>query len=218
MTEKDSTIIQVIQEMIHEGNNEQRILQNLRELGVPQSKAEKLLLLAQADVLPVLQSEINRVVDKKVDEKKIDIIRNLQSELRLAEEKTSQEVRAKNSEEMKEYEKYLETKFAIVQSQVNESAKKALNASDMVREKLLNDENRIRQLEVEGTGNKEMQILKHKTANIIIAGLGILFAIATAYLFYQYSAGGTAVSTESLIIGVVMGLIAVTLLFVSTLF
>jgi hypothetical protein len=193
-------------------------MQNLRELGVPQQKAEKLLLLAQADVLPVLQSEINRVVDKKVEEKKLDIIRNLQSELRLAEEKASQEVRDKSSQELKEYEKYLETKFAIVQSQLNESAKKSLDTSDMVRSKLLNDETRLRQLEVEGLGNREMQRVMHKTANIIIAALGILFAIATAYLFYQYSSAGTAVTTESMIIGVVLGLISVTLLFVSTLF
>ncbi len=218
MAEKDENIIQVIQDMIREGDSEKQIIQNLRELGVPQEKAEKLLLVAQADVLPVLQLEISRIVDKKVLEKKRDIIHSLQSELQLAEEKTTQQVKDKTGQEIKEYEKYLETKFAIVQSQVNESAKKAIETSDMVRDKLLNDENRIRQLEAEGLGSKEMQRVVHKTANSIIAALGILFAIATAYIFYQYTSAGTAVSTESLIIGVVLGLISVTLLFVSTLF
>src|SRR3989344_4664065 len=162
MPENQQSIVQAIQEMIRDGQSENAILQNLKELGVPKEKAQKLLLLSQSDVLPVLQTEISRLVDKKMDDKKIDIIRNLQNDLKLVEEKTTSELKEKNEQDLKTFEKYLETRFAIVQSQVNESAKKALDTSERVREKAVANENRIRQLEIEGTGNKETQILEHK--------------------------------------------------------
>ena len=66
MPENQQSIVQAIQEMIRDGQSENAILQNLKELGVPKEKAQKLLLLSQSDVLPVLQTEISRLVDKKM--------------------------------------------------------------------------------------------------------------------------------------------------------
>ncbi|MBU0636508.1 hypothetical protein KKE06_05780 [Candidatus Micrarchaeota archaeon] len=217
MTSKDENIIQVIQDMIRDGQSEEAIIKNLHELGVPPEKARKLLLVGQADIYSILQNEIARMVDKKMQEKNPELIHHLQSELQLAEESAARDVKEKTLKEIKDYEKYLENKLLIIESKVNENVKKALTTSDTVREKLLSDEARLRRIENgdRGGGSSEMQLITHRTGNMIMAGVGILFALATAFIFYSYLS--TAISTEAMIIGVVLGLVSVTFLFVSTL-
>lgn len=217
MPDSNESIVQIVQSLIREGHSEQQIISDLRDLGVAPDKAKKIIVLAQADVLPLLQAEINRIVDKKVEDKKPEIVHHVQSEIQLTEEKAAQEIKDKNLQELKDFEKYMETKFAIVQSQVNESVRKSLESTDRLRDKVLMEENRLVNLEVGVKENREMPVISHKTANIILAGLGILFAIATAFIFYQSTVSGSVLSTETLIIGVILGLISVTILFVSTL-
>lgn len=215
---EQTSILQAIQEMIAAGQNEQQILNNLRELGVKPESAQKLLILAQADVYTVLQSEINKSMEQKFQEKKPEIIHHLQDELQLAEETTGRNVQEKTLAELKEYQKYSENRWALFQSQTNENLRKALETADNVRDKVLLDEQRIHKLELDGPGGGgETQIVTHSKANLVLIGVGIVFALATVFIFYSSSAGLSAITTESLIIGVVLAMVTVAILFAATL-
>lgn len=214
MPGKDQSIISIIQDMIREGQSEETIYANLKELGVEKEKARKLLLIGQADIYPLIQSEVNRLVDKKFEEKKPEYIHQLQRELELAEETTSKRVQEKSQGELKEYEKYLENKLLVLESQINESAKKAISASDQVKSKQKQDEERLQKLEIENPGIGETKAISYRTPNWLLTGLGIVFILATAGIFSSYFF--STISAEAMIIGTVLGLIGVTLIFVST--
>ena len=214
---EQASILAAIQEMVSAGQNEQQILANLRELGVAPDQAQKLLVLAQADIYTVLQTEINKSVEQKFEEKKPEMIHHLQDELQLAEESAGKNVQEKTMAEMKEYQKYSENRWALFQSQTNENLRKALETADNVREKVLIDEQRIHKLELDGPGSGEAQSIQHSNANTILIGIGVLFAIATIGVFYFFSGGFSIITTESLIIGVVLAMITVAILFAATL-
>src|SRR6185295_11437565 len=69
-TVSEPSIIEIIQNMVREGETEEKILQTLNQLGVDPKKAQRLLLLAQADTFALLRSEISKIVKQNVDVEK----------------------------------------------------------------------------------------------------------------------------------------------------
>ena len=72
MTENTS-IIQIIQTMVQNNEPEETIIKTLESLSVSREQAKRLLLIAQADTFTLLQSEINKIVDREVAEKQSEI-------------------------------------------------------------------------------------------------------------------------------------------------
>ena len=66
----EPSIIEIIQNMVREGESEEKIVQTLQQLGVEPKKAQRLLLLAQADTFALLRSEISKIVKQDVDAEK----------------------------------------------------------------------------------------------------------------------------------------------------
>ena len=52
---QDVSIIKIIQDMVREGESEEKVIQTLKELGVDPDKAKRLLLLGQADTFGLLR-------------------------------------------------------------------------------------------------------------------------------------------------------------------
>jgi hypothetical protein len=72
MTENTS-IIQIIQTMVQNNEPEETIIKTLESLNVSREQAKRLLLIAQADTFTLLQSEINKIVDREVTKKQNEI-------------------------------------------------------------------------------------------------------------------------------------------------
>ncbi len=60
MAKTDTSIIEIIEKMVREGESEEKIVQTLKDLGIPQDKAKRLLLLGQADTFALLRGEIKK--------------------------------------------------------------------------------------------------------------------------------------------------------------
>ena len=61
----EASIISIIREMVQAGEPEENIIKSLKELGITEKDAKKLLLLGEADTFSLLQSEINKMVKEK---------------------------------------------------------------------------------------------------------------------------------------------------------
>ena len=67
--DENNSIIKIIQTMVQNNEPEEKIIKTLQSLNVSKEQAKRLLLIAQADTFTLLQSEINKIVDKEVSEK-----------------------------------------------------------------------------------------------------------------------------------------------------
>jgi hypothetical protein len=70
---ENTSIIQIIQTMVQNNEPEETIIKTLESLNVSREQAKRLLLIAQADTFTLLQSEINKIVDREVAEKQSEI-------------------------------------------------------------------------------------------------------------------------------------------------
>ncbi len=65
----EKSIIQIIQKMVQENEKEEKIIETIKSMGVEEEQAKRLLLIAQADTFTLLSSEIDKIVQQKVDAK-----------------------------------------------------------------------------------------------------------------------------------------------------
>jgi hypothetical protein len=70
---KEKSIIEILQKMVRENAPEEEIVNSLLSLGVSEEQAKRLLLIAQADTFTLLQSELDKIVKKQVDEKQKEL-------------------------------------------------------------------------------------------------------------------------------------------------
>jgi hypothetical protein len=70
---ENTSIIQIIQTMVQNNEPEETIIKTLESLNVSREQAKRLLLIAQADTFTLLQSEINKIVDREVAKKQSEI-------------------------------------------------------------------------------------------------------------------------------------------------
>jgi uncharacterized membrane-anchored protein YjiN (DUF445 family) len=66
--DREASIIEIIEKMVQAGEPEEKILQSLKDIGVKESQAKRLLLLGEANTFAVLKNEIRKLV--KEDMKK----------------------------------------------------------------------------------------------------------------------------------------------------
>ncbi|MBN1940619.1 MAG: hypothetical protein JW772_00390 [Candidatus Diapherotrites archaeon] len=64
------SIMKIIAEMVRQGEPEDNIIKTLRELGVGEDEARRLLLVAQAQTFEMLKTEISRIIESHVSEDK----------------------------------------------------------------------------------------------------------------------------------------------------
>ncbi len=64
---KESNIIKTIQDMLRAGESEESIIKALKEMGISEDQAKRLLGIAQADTLALLQAEIGKIVREQLE-------------------------------------------------------------------------------------------------------------------------------------------------------
>jgi hypothetical protein len=212
----EASIIEIIQDMVKEGEPETQIIQTLKDLGVQEDKAKRLLLIGQADTFALLRAEISKIVLADVEKEKPKLLQLIEDEAEKAKDVVAKKVEEKATADLKEYEKYMENQSTMFQSQINDSVRKVTDLSDRVREKLNELGERLRQVEVDMDEMKLKGVgTRHRIISILLVVLGIFFCMSTLYLFFTSFNG--IISVDSVIITIAMAFVGVSMLFVATL-
>ncbi|MBN2067305.1 MAG: hypothetical protein JW744_02460 [Candidatus Diapherotrites archaeon] len=181
-----SGIIEVIQEMVRNGESEEKIIKNLQELGVDREQAKKLLLLGEADTFALLQSEINKIVKRYVEEEKPRMAVFIREEVRGISDKMTENVEKRALNAFKEDQRFIENQAAVFQARVNQSVKNILELNEEtkksiaeIRKRLSITERAVWEMKDRVLGSKGID-----TASKILVALEIGLVGATAYLAF----------------------------------
>ena len=207
---RESSIIEIIQKMVKEGENEDKIIRTLKDLGVEPDKAKRLLLLGQADTFALLQSEIGKIVRTEMEKERPEMKKYIEESSGEVSEGIRQKITKAVIADLKQYEKDVTGQSKTFQEQIGETLRSVSSLSDRVRVKLneLGEAVRTVQLDME-----EMKIRGVGTRNKLITTFMIVLGLAAgvADIWLLYSTFG-APST----IMVILAMISITFLFVAT--
>lgn len=212
----EPSIIEIIQNMVREGETEDKILETLNQLGVDPKKAQRLLLLAQADTFALLQNEISKIVKQNLDAEKQSLTPFIQKEAQSA----VTAARANLAEDMKKDLSGFETQFSSsrkgFETQTIDTVQKFTDLAERVRQRVNEMSKDVQQIKVDqdemklrGVGNQ------NRTISLLLLAFGVLFVLADLILFVVNF--GLALTIDSIIIFIVIALIGVTMMFVATL-
>ncbi len=211
----DTSIIEIIDKMVREGESEEKIVKTLQDLGVSPDKAKKLLLLGQADTFSLLKGEIKKIVKTELDEEKPEMKKFIQTEALSSSDDLRGELTKAVISDLKQYERDITGQSKTFQEQIQSNMGKVNELNERVKVKLNELGEAVRDVQVD---MDEMKVKGISGRNRIISNilwvLGLLFGLGAAYqitiLLNQPS------SIDSLILLTITALIAVTMLFVAT--
>ena len=212
----EASIIEVIRQMVAAGESEEKIVHTLRDLGVEPAKAQRLLLLGQADTFTLLRGEINKIVTEYVEKEKPRLVQFIEEEGGKAGDKVRKEVSKAAMDDLRKYEKDITGQSKTFQEQINETVSSMAELNTRVREKLneLGEQLKQAQLDLE-----EMKLRgvggRNRAISLLLIVVGLAFFAYDFYLFTTQFSG--VLTIDSMIVAVVVGLIGVTSLFVATL-
>lgn len=213
----ETSIIEIIQNMVRQGESEAAILKTLKELGVDPEQAKKLLLLGEADTFALLRGDIVKIVRENVQKEKTDLKNFINQEVKNQTSGSEQKVLKTVITDLQQYEKDIENQSKNFQEDMNENINRVSFLSERVKEKLNDLGSAVRQVQVDMDELKVRGIAsRNKYISWMLIMLGIAFALIDLYLLMT-TFNATVTSVDSLIILIIIGMISVTMLFVSTL-
>lgn len=212
----EPSIIEIIQTMVREGESEQKILQTLQQLGVEPQKAQRLLLLAQADTFALLRSEISKIVKQDVDAEKQNLNVFVQQQAQAAVQASTKGMAETIKKDLEAYENQLSMQRRNFETQTSDTVTKFTDLAERIRVRVNELGKDVQQVKVDqdeiklrGVGNQNRMI------SMALLAFGVLFVLADLFLFIVNF--GSVLTIDSVIIFIVMALIGVVLMFVATL-
>lgn len=212
----EPSIIEIIQTMVREGESEDKILQTLQQLGVEPQKAQRLLLLAQADTFALLRSEISKIVKQDVDAEKQNLNAFVQQQVQTAAQGATKGIADTVKKDLESYENQLSMQRRNFESQTSDTVTKFTDLAERIRVRVNELGKDVQQVKVDqdeiklrGVGNQNRMI------SMALLAFGVLFVLADLFLFIVNF--GSVLTIDSVIIFIVMALIGVVLMFVATL-
>ena len=212
---EDTIIIEIIRKMVANGDSEEKIVKQLKDLGVDPDKAKRLVLLGQADTFALLSSEISKIVNAELDKQRPNMQKYMVEESKKVSEKTRAEITRAVISDLKQYEKDITGQSKTFEEQINETVRRISELSERVKEKLNELGGAVRQVQIDQDEMKVRGVgTRNKLITSILVVLGIAFCLADFYLFY--STFSAEITVDGIILVVLMALIGITMLFVST--
>jgi hypothetical protein len=212
----EPSIIEIIQTMVREGESEDKILQTLQQLGVEPQKAQRLLLLAQADTFALLRSEISKIVKQDVDAEKQNLNIFVQQQAQSAVQGATKGMTETIKKDLQEYENQVSMQRKNFETQTGDTVVKFTDLAERIRVRVNELGKDVQQVKVDqdeiklrGVGNQNRMI------SLALLAFGVLFVLADLFLFIVNF--GSVLTIDSVIIFIVMALIGVVLMFVATL-
>jgi len=210
--QSESSIVSIIREMVKSGESEETIIKSLKELGIDEKKAKKLLLLGEADTFALLQNEINKMVKEYYDKEKPGLRNYITEQFDAQEKQMVQQVEKRALNAFKEDQKFIENQATMFQARINQSVKNILQLNQETKRNISELAGRISNNERDMWTLKE-RIFGSKLTNIAshaLLALEIGLVAATSFLLIT-NFGGT--STETLTIGAIIGAILAAMVF-----
>ena len=214
MADNTQSIIQIIQKMVQENESEQRIIETLLSMGISEDQAKRLLLIAQADTFTLLSSEISKIVQQQVDEKKEQMGAEVKKLL-------EQEIAQKKKEISIEIEKeFLKNKTALTenQAQFQDSVKETISKIAKLNEDVysMSTENKkmIETVEKDLTETKLKGIkVRRSITRSALLGIGIIMFFATIIILVtSYT---TSFNLDQITTAIILALIGTALVYLS---
>jgi len=214
--QSETNIINIIQQMVSEGQSEESIISTLRDLGVEEDKAKRLMLLGQADTFALLRSEITKIVADDMEKEKQKMIEYIGKETDAAVEKAKGKIEKEIISDLQKYEKDITGESKTFNEQISDTVKKFAELSERVKEKLNELGEHVHKIEVDmdemklrGIGGRNQFI----GLALMVIGIGFCaFALYTLYAKFQLVLG-----IDSMIMTTIIALIGISMLFVATL-
>ena len=213
----NQNIIEIIQQMIRSGESEEKILQNLADLGVNSDQAQKLLFISQSDIQDALQTEINESVSKQLEKERQKLYEQLRKQLAVDEEEAEKKIEAKILAAQAEYQQKMDMRMSANEAKVSQNVDKAIEISRLAREKSTVSEQRVKTIEEEHTtfedptfkprGNKKLSQF------LFLIGVGI----AAAAIYYVTQHQKETLGGENIPIVIGLAGLAVIVMYVSSL-
>ncbi len=209
-------VLSIIKKMRKTGESEEKILQNLIELGIDEENAKKILLLSQGDIENTIQVEINESVKAQLAKEKKELMAELLQQLKADEKEALVELEKKIQTDKNAYEKQIENRIASEETRLGENVTKALEISQLAREKVVLQEQRLKTMEI-GTYRDPTSERKHSSKPLAI-GLWILgLAAAGATIYYIFQNQSQTFTGENFPIVIGMATFSVVIMYLSTL-
>lgn len=181
----NDSIIQVIQKMVQEGQPREKIVSTLKDLGVNDEQAKKLLLIAEADTFTLLKKEIGSMVKDEFLKNKSDFDGLIYNELKKIEDSEKDRVKQVAMSQLGKVEEDVLTKTRLFEDRVNETigtSQKSVGmvkiALDSINEKLSQVELDVEQLKVHKFRKKTMLF------SYILITIGLFLLMFSMFLFY----------------------------------
>lgn len=212
----EPSIIEIIQNMVKEGESEDKILTTLSQLGVDQKKAQRLLLLAQADTFALLRNEISKIVKQDIELQKQELNHYIQTEAQSAVSTAKQSLSTEVKQDLASYEKQVSQDRKGFESQTVDTVSKFTDLAERIRIRVNELGKDVQQIKVDQDELKLRGVAsQNRMVSILLLGVGVLFVLAALGMFvFNF---GAVLSIESIIIFIVMALVGVSAMFVSTL-
>ena len=178
MASKNESIIEVIQRMVQEGQPREKVIQTLRDLGVNQDQANRLLLIAEADTLTLLKNEINSMVKKEFLEQRKDFEDLIHSDLKMIE--SEEKVMAGNiaREELKDVKSNIVSESRSFEDRVNRVISESQKTVSLVKVALDSLNTRIAQMELDV---EQMKVHKFRKKSMFISYAALAFGAAILF-------------------------------------
>lgn len=208
-----ASIIAAIQKMVQSGEDEETIIESLKQLGVSEEQAKRLLLLGEANTFALLQSEIAKIVQDEVEEEKPRLAEFIKQETERAGKEMTEKVEKRALGAFKEDQSFIENQATMFQARVNQSVKNIMQLNQQTKENIAELGSKASNLE------RDVWALKHrvfgsrvvKTTSSFLIGLQTALVIASAYLF---SIAFSGVKVEMIIMAMIIGAIAGTIVYI----
>lgn len=185
----DESIIEVIQKMVQEGQPREKIVQTLRDLGVNDEQAKKLLLIAEADTFTLLKKEINSLVEEEFQEQKKGFQEQIHNDLARIEESEKGQIRKLAMDELEEAKEDIMKESRSFEDRINKMIGSSQKTVTMVKVALDSINERISQMELDV---EQLKVHKFRKKSMFFSysmlGLGaVLLVVAIALFIIQFA-------------------------------
>jgi len=210
---QDESIINVIQKMVQEGQPRERIVQTLRDLGVEEEQAKKLLLIAEADTFTLLRKEINTMVREEFAGQKSQFEDIIHSDLAKVENEEKGKIRELAVAQLGDVRQDVINEAKGFEERVNKTINSSQKTVSMVKIALDSINERLAQMELD---TEQLKVHKFRKRSMLFSytmlGIGVIL-LATSLVMFIWKFAELD-NTQILMIGV-MVLASITLMFAS---
>jgi hypothetical protein len=181
---QDESIINIVQKMVQEGQSREKIVQTLKDLGVDEDQAKKLLLIAEADTFTLLKKEIRSVVSEEFANQKENFENIIHSDLAKVEQEEKSSVKEIAIQQLGDVKKDFDSEVRAFEDRVNKTIMSSQKTVSLVKVALDSINERMAQSELDIEQMKVHKFRKHSMVfSYIMLAMGLVLLITGIALF-----------------------------------